>query len=275
MISPVMFWRRKELLDYFERYERYAAPIMGNLLSAGFLNFPGRLRCGDYFFARRGEELYGVAALFNDGNMMVCLNAPWTEEMRSLTVAFEWHTLWDYSFQPSTGVHIQSIPGVYELRPLILMERDTAVPLSPAPDSIDIIRADMVPGDPGVALFIRVCMRECFGFDPDMRAVRKRLTERTRDEWYLIGAVGGVMAAQAHIQAWTPRYGVIGGVGTLRTHRGRGLARAVTARLCGHIEESGRIPILTVDRGNEAAIALYRSLHFREVDQTFACHRRT
>ncbi|NLG38133.1 MAG: GNAT family N-acetyltransferase [Clostridiales bacterium] len=270
-----MFWRRKELLDYFERNERYAAPMLGNLLSAGFMNLPGRLRCGDYFFVRRDGELYGVAAIFNDGNMMVCLSAPWTEEILNLTAAMDWHTLWDYSFEPSVGLRLKSIPGVYELRPLILMERDTAAPLSPIPESIEIIRADMAPGDPGVTLFIRDCMRECFSFDPDMRAVRKRLTERTRDEWYLIGAVNGVRAAQAHIQAWTPRYGVIGGVGTLRLYRGRGLARAVTTRLCSYIEESGRVPILTVDRGNETAIALYRSLGFREVNQTFACHRRT
>lgn len=274
MVSPVMLWRRRELYEYFEEHERSTAPIYGNLLSAGLFNLPGRLRCGDYFALRREGRLYGLAALFNDGNMMVHCQEAWTPEVFDLTASFTWHTLWDYSFRPDVGDQLRVIPGVHELRSLILMERDPSVSLPDTPRNVEIIRADARPGDPRVTAFIIECMRQCFHFDPDVRAVRRRLAERTREEWYLIAALDGTMAAQAHIQAWTPRYGVIGGVGSLEACRGRGLGRAVTGRLCRYIEDQGRVPILTVDSDNDTALHMYRGLGFFEVDRTFACHRR-
>ena len=275
MISPVMIWRRKELYEYFSQHERFVAPIFGNLLTAGFLNLPNRLRCGDYYTMRQDGKLYGVAALFNDGNMMVHCMTSWTLEVYNLTTAFPWHTLWDYSFQPGVGDQLRTIPGVDELRSLILMERDPSVPLPARSPDIEVIRAERRPSDPEIIAFIKDCMQQCFHFDPDLRAIRKRLSERTHEERYLVAIKDGVMVSQAHIQSWTPRYGVIGGVGSLYAYRGQGLAKAVTARLCSYIEETGRTPILTVDHGNEPALSVYRSLGFVEVDRTFACHRRS
>ncbi len=68
----------------------------------------------------------------------------------------------------------------------------------------------------------------------------------------------------AGVHVFSPRYGVaaLGNVTTDPDHRGRGLARRVTARLCRSLYEHVELIGLNVKADNAAAIACYQRLGF-------------
>ncbi len=78
---------------------------------------------------------------------------------------------------------------------------------------------------------------------------------------------GGVLVSAAGVHVYSPAYGVaaLGNVATLPSHRGKGYAKAVMARLCrslcGRVEHIG----LNVKADNAAAISCYRKLGFEKV----------
>lgn len=76
----------------------------------------------------------------------------------------------------------------------------------------------------------------------------------------------GELVCVAGVHVFSERYGVaaIGNVATAPARRGRGLARAVCARLAREL--AARVPLvgLNVATANEAALRCYRALGFRE-----------
>jgi ribosomal protein S18 acetylase RimI-like enzyme len=80
----------------------------------------------------------------------------------------------------------------------------------------------------------------------------------------------GVLVCVAGIHVFSPRYRVaaLGNVTTDPHHRGRGLASAVTARVCQSLRGAGIETIgLNVLADNAAAIACYRRLGFAEAGE--------
>lgn len=77
----------------------------------------------------------------------------------------------------------------------------------------------------------------------------------------------GELVSVAGVHVFSRRYGVaaLGNVATVPERRGRGLARAVCARLCRELFAAVPLVGLNVAAANEAARACYRSLGFREV----------
>ncbi|WBB80803.1 GNAT family N-acetyltransferase [Micromonospora sp. WMMD882] len=78
---------------------------------------------------------------------------------------------------------------------------------------------------------------------------------------------GGELVAVAGVHVWSPGYGVAA-VGNVATHprwRGRGLAAAVLARLCGRLRASVGHVVLNVRADNAVALRLYGRLGFTVV----------
>ena len=77
----------------------------------------------------------------------------------------------------------------------------------------------------------------------------------------------GELVSVAGVHVFSRRYGVaaLGNVATVPERRGRGLARAVCARLCRELAASVPLVGLNVAVANQAARACYRALGFREV----------
>ena len=114
---------------------------------------------------------------------------------------------------------------------------------------------------------VQTFLKECFHYHPRIEVLAERMAERTTDEIYLLGSLEEKWVCQAHIQAWTPQYGHIGGVATLPEYRGCGYAASLTSHLCRYIWDTGRIPTLTVQADNRPALALYESLHFTKAGE--------
>ena len=76
----------------------------------------------------------------------------------------------------------------------------------------------------------------------------------------------GELVSVAGVHVFSRRYGVaaLGNVATIPERRGRGLARAVCARLCRELAAAVPLVGLNVAVANGAARACYRSLGFRE-----------
>lgn len=76
------------------------------------------------------------------------------------------------------------------------------------------------------------------------------------------------LLAVAGIHAYAPEYkvAVLGNIATLPTHRGRGYATRVTARLCRSLLDEGADVGLNVKADNAAAIACYQRIGFAVVD---------
>lgn len=79
------------------------------------------------------------------------------------------------------------------------------------------------------------------------------------DENGSLAAAGGT-----HLVSRAQSVAAIGNVYTARAHRGRGLAKAVTSAIAGHLLDQGiRTIALNVKRENDAAIRIYEQLGFR------------
>ncbi|MDT9001359.1 GNAT family N-acetyltransferase [Paucibacter sp. APW11] len=103
---------------------------------------------------------------------------------------------------------------------------------------------------------------------PEMLALA-RLTEpgpflaRTHHMGRFVGIrVAGRLAAMAGERMGFPGYAEVSGVCTHPEHRGRGLARQLSARIAHDIQRRGEQAFLHAWASNQAAIALYQSLGF-------------
>jgi predicted GNAT family acetyltransferase len=72
----------------------------------------------------------------------------------------------------------------------------------------------------------------------------------------------GRLVAMAGERMWLGRHREVSGVCTHPDSEGRGVARALVARVVNRMLEKGQVPFLHVESGNQRAIALYERLGF-------------
>lgn len=103
-------------------------------------------------------------------------------------------------------------------------------------------------------------------FDPRMLETGQYFGVREEGRGRTPGSAGG-LAAVAGVHVYAPAQGVaaLGNIATLPACRGRGLARAVTARLCATLLENVAHVGLNVHARNAAAIACYEGLGFETI----------
>lgn len=92
-------------------------------------------------------------------------------------------------------------------------------------------------------------------FDPSTLESGKYIGIRHQDKLVSIAGI--------HIFSTAYQVASLGNITTHPEHRGQGYGRAVTARLCQHLEETVDFIGLHVKCDNQAAISLYESLGFR------------
>ncbi len=98
--------------------------------------------------------------------------------------------------------------------------------------------------------------------EPNAASERLRLEHILEDETVLAAEADGILVAKAQTNAKSRRYIQIGGVYTLRAHRGRGLACALVSLLAERAEAQGRKAVLFVRESNKNACRAYRNAGF-------------
>ncbi|MDD2235336.1 MAG: GNAT family N-acetyltransferase [Desulfitobacteriaceae bacterium] len=96
--------------------------------------------------------------------------------------------------------------------------------------------------------------------------IRNSLAKRKTEEEYIFAEKDGRLLSQACILLCTPQYNHISGVYTAETERGKGYAKAVVSELCRRITARGKIPTLSVRKGNTPAVKAYTTLGFAPYD---------
>lgn len=252
---------RGVLHDYLQAHELLTAPLYGNLLAAGLWNDWRKLRCGGYTGAFREGRLEGVMAAFNDGNLMVHAAQPRAlSDLADRLPALPFHTVWGLGCGGEVEEMVEDLPLRYEVVHHLMLQQPRACERSTP--ALTFARADGHALDEDTLRFMECCLETCFGFTTARDVIAQRMKERMPEEAFFVASNGAGPVAQAHIQAWTPHYGYVGGVATLPAYQGQGYARAVMQHICRYIRSMGRIPTLTVKADNEAALRLYQSMGF-------------
>lgn len=265
MIKRIGWMNHRLAEEYLERHELMLGPLYGNLQAHGWLYQSGSLRSGRICGLLSDRTVTGMMGRFNDGNCMIHAACE-PELMRFVPElnAVSFHTLWILGGGRGVARQINDALGLQArvVDHLMMIQRRP-----PQPEADELLEFRDISTDPYDPEYLSAACRlleACFHYTPSQQLFAQRIAERLPEEIYLMARYRGDWAAQAHIQAWTPHYGHIGGVATLPAYTGLGIGRRVTGRLCRYIHESGRLPTLTVRTDNLPALALYRRLGFED-----------
>lgn len=262
-------WLNRHMADaYLEEHEMMLGPLYGNLEAHGWMYQSGALRSGKVLgLLDADKKVKGLLARFNDGNCMIHA-ARETDVLEFVPELLDlrFHTLWMLGCGRETARRMNDeldldarIIEQYMMLQSELVEADTG--------RLEIQDISTDPYDPEYIEAACQLLEACFHYKPARHVFAQRMAERMPEEIYLLAGTQGRWVGQAHIQAWTPEYGHIGGVATLPQFGGRGIARALTGRLCRYIHEEDRLPTLTVRKDNIPALKVYQHLGFEPVGE--------
>ena len=265
-LKSINWFQRRLLSSYLRENELMLGPMLGNLEATKWLYRYSRLRSGRVAaLTDEDDRVCGVSARFNDGNMM--LHAARGEDLLAFVPeikAARYHTLWLLGCEEEDARALKEALHLdaHVVRELMMLQK---APVEVPDVGLTFQDISTDPYDPEYLETVCGMLKACFDYRPKEELMAERMAERTEDEVYLLGSLRGTWVCQAHIQAWTPNYGHIGGVAVLPEYTGQGLGRSITARLCRYIHESGRRPTLTVRENNAPAMAVYSALGFEPV----------
>lgn len=268
MIKRIGWLNRHIADDYLEKHEMMLGPLYGNLEAHGWMYQSGALRSGKFWgLLDENKAMKGIMARFNDGNCMIHA----AEEADILEFVPElwnmrFHTLWMLGCSRKIAERMnKELELDARIIEQYMMLQEELVQGDVGRLQIQDISTD--PYDPEYIDAACRILEACFHYKPAAHVLSQRMAERMPEEIYLLGSTQGRWVGQAHIQAWTPEYGHIGGVATLPQYGGRGIARALTGELCRYIHQEGKLPTLTVRKDNTPALKVYRNLGFEPVGE--------
>lgn len=265
MLRPLNEWDRADVFDYLNRNEEEAAFLIGNILQCGITNRSDILRCGDYFGYFEGRVLRGVIAFYNLGT---CI--PHYESVGAVPYFSQLMTMRNFSMILGMDRVVRplydSIRHYKSLREF--EECYYFVNNNYKPFKLEGAEYLDVSGDNEINIlsFVRKAYLRGFGAERTIEGTRLLLSQRNKEEDFIILSMNNKLLAQACIQTFTDSTNQIGAVYTLEEERGKGYAKAVVSELCERIINRGKLPTLVVNKQNIPAVNAYRALGFEQRD---------
>lgn len=135
----------------------------------------------------------------------------------------------------------------------------------------EMITANEVPFQPLIPFLIEV--EKSFDRNPlSINQLKKKLDERVAQEAYLLLVRGEQVIGQGLLEYGLPQHKLLGGIYMTPKQRGSGLGGLMTKSLMQIVLDQGKMPALTVEATNEAAIHLYQKLGFAKVADLSHCY---
>lgn len=253
------------MFDYLLRNEEEASFLIGNAEQFGIMNRSNILRCGDYFGYFKGNALQGVIAFYNLGNCFLHY-----ESMEAVP----------YFSRLMIMRRFNMLIGVDRLiRPIFeAIRHDKA--LREFEECGYYVNTDFKPfklegvefidvfedNDMNVLSFIRKAYLRGFGADRSIEGTKLLLSQRNKDEEFIVLSKDKKLMAQACIQTFTDSTNQIGAVYTVEEERSKGYGKAVVSELCERIIGRGKLPTLIVNKQNTPALNAYKALGFLQRD---------
>lgn len=126
---------------------------------------------------------------------------------------------------------------------------------------VELSLANQVDFQAMVSFLIEV--EKFFNRNPlSVNQLKKKMTERSLLDAYLLAQAGGQVIGQGLLEYSLPKHRLIGGIYVIEKYRKKGIGQLLTRALSQVAVEKHRLPALTVEVGNEAAIKLYKNLGF-------------
>jgi len=114
--------------------------------------------------------------------------------------------------------------------------------------------------------FVRKAYLNGFGAERTIEGTKLLLSQRGKEEEFIILSKDNKLLAQACIQTVTGSTNQIGAVYTVEEERGKGYGKAVVSELCERIISRGKLPTLIVNKQNTPALSAYKALGFDQRD---------
>ena len=196
----------KAALGYLEKHSPFTCPIYGNAASAGFAYKPFAMRSGFYFIYKELGQILGVAAGYNDGNVMIhTISQQADETVLEIFDELPFHSVWGLTGKLPGLREVSMAAGkAFDSRRLDVMAMKGRTGNGVHPEC-ELMRIDRRFLGTSYVSFIKKCLWEGFGFKSSSLDIRKRMKERCEVEPYWFLADGKKYVAQAHVQAMTPK----------------------------------------------------------------------
>lgn len=256
---------KEKVMSYIGRNEIETSFLYANVVEFGIENNPDIRRCADYYGFFEGEELRGILPFYNLGS---CI--PHYERIEAVPYFAEIMRKRDFKYllgmKKVVNPLYEEIKNYKEIvefgESLYFVNKDFKPFTLEGVSFIDAIGAT----DDEIVDFVLDARVKGFNEAATRESINKLLSQRSKEEDFIIAQKDGKMVAQAGIQTYTPKVGQIGSVYTPEEERCKGYAKAVVSEICRRIIERGKIPTLIVKKSNAPAIRAYEALGFEHYD---------
>lgn len=256
---------RDTIFEYLNRNVEEADFIIGNALQFGIMNRSNVLRCGDYFGYFERNTLKGIIAFYNLGSCV-----PHYESIGALPYFSRLMIMRRFGMLLGADRIIrplyESIRNYKSLREY--EECSYCVNSELNPFKLEGAEFIDVSGDCDISIlsFVRKAYLQGFGAERTLEDTKLLLSQKGKQEEYIVLSVDNKLVAQACIQTFTDSTSQIGAVYTLEEERGKGYAKAVVSELCARIIHKEKRPTLIVNKLNTPALNAYKALGFSQRD---------
>lgn len=258
---------REPALSFLDREHELNLVLIYDLTHFG-LEDHGHPLQGRYYGSFQGDELGGIAVLFNLGSLFIYAPEPEAAAELARHMAFlERKPRYLIGHAEWTGLLLDRLRE-RGLRPAGVEEQEflTLTPQRFRPRSRPGTRF-AVPADLERLMELnRGFQREYFGALTETEEELGRMAEmRMEGSGISVAEADGEIVSKAEIMVRTSRAALIGGVYTVPEHRGKGLSGACMSRLCERVLADMEKACLNVAKSNAPAQRVYRGLGFEKL----------